>query len=544
MNKKKINYIIALMSVALAGIIMLQVYWIKHDIDIKEKQFSQGVNQALAAVIDKVESREAFHMIKNRLFDMDQNQIVSLLMNDSNETPTIPVSSPDPEFYIPQPPPLFDDLENADINIEFHKPGSTQTILRLQRRNYHESDSNVTRTIKSSKITRIYDNKAEVVIQRKKEKIKSKMDQLNRVMEQFAVEYVGKETDIKQRITPQLLDTVIQSELNCRGLNLKYDFAVLNANNNQLILSNCNTSQNEIVKSPYKAALFPNDFDMPAEKPNFLFLHFPDVQQYVLNSMWPMLIASFVFTFIIIFGFTYTIQTIFRQKKLSDIKSDFINNMTHEFKTPIATISLAIDSIKNPKVLGDSKKLDYFTNVIRSENKRMNSQVENVLQMAQIEKGELKLNLEDINMHDVILKAAERMMVQVESREGKIDLQLNSTQPIIKGDYIHLTNIITNLLDNANKYSASKPEITVTTVNALNGINIIVEDKGMGMTVDTQKKIFEKFYRVTSGNIHDIKGFGLGLSYVKAIIEQHKGNIEVKSIVNEGSTFSIFVPFQ
>ena len=217
--------------------------------------------------------------------------------------------------------------------------------------------------------------------------------------------------------------------------------------------------------------------------------------------------------------------------------------MTHEFKTPIATISLAVDSIKDPRVKNDKEKFDYFTRIIREENKRMNAQVENVLQMAMIEKGELNLRKEELNIHTIIQNAVELIALQVESKGGSLNNNLKAEIPLLVGDPIHLSNVIFNLLDNANKYSPEKPEIKIETANTKIGLIVHVVDKGIGMTKDIQNKIFEKFYRVPTGNIHDIKGFGLGLSYVKAVIEQHKGYIKVESEIGKGSAFEFFIPF-
>ncbi len=542
MNKRQISWIIALMSVALIGIISLQVYWISHDIRLKEQQFDQTVNQAMNAVVDKIETREAFHIIRNRFFDFDPQQLRSLVM--SNALAGSPFEISDTGISIPEmpsnPPPVIDDLDNADINIEFHRPGSQQTIIRLQHKHTSYRDSLSERHVKSSKITRFYGDSAEVTFRQNEEKIKARIGKLNDVMHQMAMEFMGgEEGELQQRINAGQLDTLIKTELQNHCLNVDYNYGVYNGYTNKLDITKTSGNPNDLLQTKYKTLLFPNDV---FSKPDYLLLHFPGSIKYVLSSMWLMLASSSVFTLVILFGFAYTIQVILRQKKLSDIKSDFINNMTHEFKTPIATISLAIDSIKDPRVSHDKEKLEYFARIIREENKRMNSQVENVLRMAQLEKGELQLQSEEVNLHDLIQHAVELIAIQVESKQGILTSDLNATKPIMPGDPIHLSNVIFNLLDNANKYSPLEPMIIISTRDTPGGIIMSIKDNGMGMSKETQKKIFEKFYRVPTGNLHDIKGFGLGLSYVKAIVELHKGKIEVESELGKGSNFNIFLP--
>lgn len=226
------------------------------------------------------------------------------------------------------------------------------------------------------------------------------------------------------------------------------------------------------------------------------------------------------------------------------MKTDFINNMTHEFKTPIATISLAADSIASPKVITDEGKINRFVGIIRQENKRMLQQVEKVLQMALIDKKDFQLKISEVDMHELIRQAVDHLSLQVQQREGNIDVRLEADTAIIEGDHTHLSNVIHNLLDNANKYSSGSPEIMISTVNSNEGILVHVEDKGIGMTKEDQKHIFDKFYRVHTGNLHDVKGFGLGLSYVKAITSAHQGYIDVKSEPGKGSKFSIYLPLR
>jgi signal transduction histidine kinase len=544
MNKHRIRWIIALMTVSLIGIICLQVYWISHDIQLKEKQFEQTVNQAMNDIIDRIETHETFSIMNKSGalgVNFDPKNITNVLIKDSGMVPQVSIT--DTEIVIPEysgeTNTLLDNLDNADVNIEFHRPGSNQTIFRIQHRNFFHKDSTSTHHIRSSQLMRIYKDSAEVVIRRNEEKIKARAEKVQQVMEEWVREAVGNEGDVKKRLSDCKLDKIISNELQNRGIGQKFEFGVFTGDSKQLIMGSQKANIDNLYSSKFKTQLFPNDI---FAKPEYLVLRFPDGVSRTLSSIWLMLASSSVFTLIILFIFAYTIQVIIRQKKLSDIKSDFINNMTHEFKTPIATISLAVDTLKNPRIHSDREKMDYFTRIIGEENKRMNAQVEHVLQMAQIEKGELTLHKEELNIHEVIEHAVEIIKIQVESREGTIEMMMNSTRPVISGDQLHLSNVIFNLLDNANKYSPGKPVITISTEDHRDGVLIKVKDQGTGMTKDAQKKIFEKFYRVPTGNLHDVKGFGLGLSYVKAIVDQHGGRITVDSDLGKGSTFEVFIP--
>lgn len=273
-----------------------------------------------------------------------------------------------------------------------------------------------------------------------------------------------------------------------------------------------------------------------------LHLYIKEDKNYILNSMGWMIGASILFTCIIISAFALTIRTMFTQKKLSEIKSDFINNMTHELKTPLATISLAIDALTNEKVIHDTEKIRYYSGMIKDENKRMNKQVEKILQSARIERQDIKLNLQRINAHEVIQKVTDNLTLQIEERQGSLNLKLDAKQFMIDADDVHFSNIIFNLLDNAIKYSKDKPIIQVETQTSNNMLAIKVKDNGIGMNKETQSRVFEKFYRAHTGNIHNVKGFGLGLSYVKAVTDAHGGKVKVESTLGKGSTFTIFLP--
>jgi two-component system phosphate regulon sensor histidine kinase PhoR len=268
----------------------------------------------------------------------------------------------------------------------------------------------------------------------------------------------------------------------------------------------------------------------------------PNQQRLLWKDMIWFILGAILFTIIITTAFFITVRTLLKQKKLSEIKSDFINNMTHEFKTPLATISLAVDALKNEKVAGNREKSEYFTGIIKEENKRMNKQVETILQAALLDKNEVQLNMKRLLAHDIIVNVLNNINLQVEEKGGKIDVELEAENDLILADEVHFTNVINNLLDNAVKYSKDNLHIKLSTKNAGNHLKIKIEDNGIGMNKETLHRIFEKFYRAHTGNVHNVKGFGLGLSYVKTMIDAHHGNIKAESVLGKGSSFTISLP--
>lgn len=363
--------------------------------------------------------------------------------------------------------------------------------------------------------------------------------------------------DIAERIDIQKLSQFIKEELENRNIDLPYQYGVIQAVDTNFVIINDNyvvgsmdESEASHVDNPHSKSLFTSKYQVALYRndyhgsPGWLKLHFPSKKSWLWYSLLPTMLFAVLFTSMILFCFSYTIYVILRQKKVSEMKTDFINNMTHEFKTPIATISLAADSIASPKVIQDESRINRFLGIIKQENKRMLQQVEKVLQMAQIDKKDFQLKLSEVDMHDVIRQAVEHLSLQVQQREGQIRVDLEAKQPVVQGDHTHLSNVVYNLLDNANKYSPDAPDIRVSTVNHANSLEIVVEDKGIGISKENQKHIFDKFYRVHTGNLHDVKGFGLGLSYVKAIASAHQGSVDVRSEPGKGSRFSLHLPLR
>ena len=475
------------MSAALIGVISLQIYWINWSIRLNEEQFDKTVYAALNRVADKLQYYE------------DVTVLEALNASRGGGDRNIR----DAAKY----------LENGYASRRLNKSDTTLPNITTQGQSFED---NVT------------------------------------MWEYMKVSQMVNSKPLAERIQLDIMAQSLGEELKSRGFVSTYQYGVYSKARNSFVVVNDhyvvvdNSPQitqggaSSLYNSQYRVALFQKDI----ESPGYLAIYFPNRTSLVIGSVWKTLALSVVFTGIILFCFWYTIVVIFRQKKLSEMKTDFINNMTHEFKTPIATISLAADSIGSPMVVNNPDKIKRFTDIIRQENRRMNSQVERVLQMALIDKKDFQLRLDEVNLHDVIQQVAENFSLQVEKRNGVLNVVANAERPVIEGDATHIFSIILNLLDNANKYSPDAPNITIDTRNVPMGVEVAVHDKGIGISKEARKHIFDKFYRVHTGNLHDVKGFGLGLSYVKAIVTAHKGLVDVKSEPGKGSSFILTFPFK
>ncbi len=335
-------------------------------------------------------------------------------------------------------------------------------------------------------------------------------------------------------IEPNEINAIIRTQLKKNDITLDFEFAIVNQLD-FILKRSPGYSKNDITQS-FKRNLSGDG--------NFvLYLYIKEPTNFIWGRLWWTIVASILFSVIIVTAFVLTVGTIFRQKKISEIKTDFINNMTHEFKTPLATISLAVGALNTKKVQEDPEKLSYFAGIIRDENTRMNKQVEKILQAAKLESNELDLNLQPVNVHEEITKAANNILLSINQRNGSLIQKLNAKQYVLNLDEVHFTNLINNLLDNAVKYSSEKPLVRIETFNPTpSNIVIKIKDNGIGMSKDTQSRIFEKFYRAHTGNIHNVKGFGLGLSYVKTVVTAHQGKIKVESVPGKGSTFIVDLP--
>ncbi len=523
MNKRIIIGLVFLMGISLLGIVAVQFYWFNNSVKVRNELFDRSVNEALNLAVRRLETGHDLRIIRNIVAGDSIN------WNDSLPPPP------------PPPPPAFEDI---DVMIKKDTIKGRISVITSKSRKLKSGNQISLKVITSGKSLNnrkvlkdtLWTNNDTILASEFPEignNMAKKIEQLEELSKQITYEYKGWETG--RHIDEKLLKDLIKEELVDKAIPIDFSFTIDSKDS-----INKATAKTVDFRRWYKVNLFPNDV---FRKNLELALYFPDRDLFIGRTTTLLLGLSVAFTLIIFLTFLLSIILILRQKKISEMKSDFINNMTHEFKTPIATISIAADSIANEKVINNEEKVRFFTGMIKKENHRMNEQVERILQIARLDRKEFEFNFHAVNIHELIEEAIKGILLQVEKKGGKIVTRLEAVNPVVTTDPIHFTSLLYNLLDNANKYSPENPSITVATINCPKGIYLTVEDDGIGMSKAVQARIFDKFYRLPSGNIHNVKGFGLGLSYVKAILEANNGNIKVYSEPGKGSKFVVFVPF-
>ena len=537
------------MTISLLGLVMLQLYWITHDYALKEQQFEVQVRQAMNHIVEQVEKNENLRLVANHIMTSGDSVLIEGGLNDSLLNVLASFSDP----ALTRNPLETDSADGFLRRISERLSGfnrSDNPVRADQEENFVRVDSALDIRIEKD-ITRkeviafrmdddgdfsLNDTAGSSTAQR----VRSRLRRLNTMIQKISFQIIAPGTPLFNRISRESLDSIIRFELRANGwsaYNCRY--GVSDGDSGKWLYLSTDADTLSLCTAGYRLPLFPSDVFRRNET---LHLHFAGKFNFLMKSIWPMLLFSLLFTGVIIAGFYQTVDLIRRQKKLAEIKNDFINNMTHEFKTPIATIAIANASIRDERVIHSPEKINFYADIIRDENQRMLKQVETVLQMAQLDKGELLLELSPVDLNDLVEAAMSGMKLTVMERGGTIEVVALSDTCIVMGDPDHLLNVITNLLDNANKYSPGPPEISVVLKREGEEAILTVSDKGIGMTKDVQQKIFENFFRAERGNRHDVKGFGLGLSYVKAIINQHKGMVSVSSEPGQGSIFTLRLP--
>lgn len=524
MNKLFFRLLVVLMSLSLIGIILVQVYWFNTSFKNNEEQFRFHVKQVIGNVADKLEKEEAFSFV---------DKYKKLKDSIGKE----PQKSDFLEFGYYQRNSLTNEtiIYSNNIISEDYNISSSFFDKKL--------DSIKLKNFSSKRSTEVY-GKADIDKSGLNQKINpditikksGKLDILDNAQFEIFFKDIAATKPVQERVSKERLQSLLQEELELNEVKTPFEYSIYsNGLATKIQSENFRFDKDDTYSIPiYK--------DNDGNERYMLLVCFPQKEKFLFSELVGISLLSIIFTLVIIIAYSSALNQLMRQRQISEIKTDFINNMTHEFKTPIATINLALDAIKNPKVIEDKEKVHRYLQMIRDENKRMHAQVENVLRISKLEKKELEINKESTNIHEILEDAIEHVNLIIEDRQGSITTHLEATRTTVLLNEVHFTNVLVNVLDNAIKYSSDAPLINVYSENVKDFIIIKIKDQGIGMSKVAQKRIFEKFYREHTGDVHNVKGHGLGLSYVKRIIEDHNGQIFVESEKGKGSTFIIKIP--
>ncbi|GAA4282380.1 sensor histidine kinase [Gaetbulibacter aestuarii] len=521
MSKRKFFLLIVLMSLSLIGIISIQAYYINNSVKNEKDRFTDNVKTALYYVSNTIQKREYSEYVY-KLQDLISNNAVvdtASIRNlyvvqenqDSKETVVYRLGNLEENYKFSSP--LF------DIGLD------TLSVKRV----YNDRETKVYKDISNKK------GDADLSTQQKL-LLLDKISSTDEILFEDVYKDLAPRQPIRKRVSENEIKNLLQKKLHDLGIDIDFQFAIYGND----LATKVQSDDFEYDKaSTFSVPIFQNQND---GSPYKLLVNFPDDSKFILSSIIGMILMSVIFTSIIIIAYSSALYQLVKQRKISEIKTDFINNMTHEFKTPIATINLALDSIRNPKIIEDKDKVMRYLNMIKEENKRMHAQVENVLRISKLEKNELNISKDRVELHDLIYDAITHVELIVEDRKGYIKTHFDAEQCTVLANETHFTNVIVNILDNAIKYSPNAPKIDVYTENVGTNILLKIKDQGSGMSKAAAKRVFEKFYREHTGNIHNVKGHGLGLAYVKRIVDDHQGYVSVESEKDKGSIFTIRLP--
>jgi len=494
MEKNWITGLLVAITVALLGLMAIQVKWMRDGMRLREAQFERSMDHALFSVSDKLEQAEKWRDLKRHKAGRKLLRRLDALRREHDERVAARSermeSRLDEGLFPPSEPPNEPWADTLDPWTEDEQADHEALV------------ADMVRTILADERTR----------------------------------------EITERVAAPALDSLLHAELLTNGVDGDYAYGLFKEDGEQVELGHeKRLDPNTAPGSVHRERLFRHDLAGPVY---YLHVYVPGHRGLLWRDMLPLLLTSALFMAIIVVAFFFTIRTIFRQKRLGEIRKDLVNNLTHELKTPISTIGLACEALADPSMPKTEQQVRTFVAMIRDENKRLGSLVENVLQSAVLESGHMVLKRVDLDVHTLIQDVVRSSGIQVSRRNGRIDMELKAEIHHVSGDRIHLTNLLYNLIDNAVKYTEQEPRIRISTTSNNEGLTVSVADNGIGISASEQRKIFDRLYRVPTGNIHNAKGFGLGLSYVRTVVERHGGRIRLESTPGNGSTFHIFIPFE
>lgn len=522
------------MVIALIGIISIQGIWIHDAYEQKKAELKLHTNEALNQLVEEIQEDEAENYLDLKFGGVDSlvNEVILFDELDSEELVQ------DENIMIIREGDSLQNKVKIEVRTDKHAVVSERDseVIVKHHVNGNEKTLHEIHEKLVVKMERIHDSLEKDLDW--VEDVGGKMNKIESIVQHFTYEKLLA-GELKDRLPKEELEAKLKEVLSEQGLGSSFDYAVRDEKKGE-ILNEYQSEGFDLDKAEYKKSLFPKD---RSKAGNYvILLQLGNEDGLIWSHIHPMIWMSIVFTLLIILAFSFALYFIFKQKKVSRIKNDFINNMTHELKTPLASISLASASIKHPEVIQDPKQINAFVDVIESERNRMNSHIERVLEMAAMENNQFKLKLQREDFKTLINKSLKNIELSLLNVGGEVQFDTSSDQTPVLADAFHLVNAITNVLDNAIKYSDEKPKIEITLKDSGNYYDLEIKDEGIGMTKKSVKLAFDKFYREESGNIHNRKGFGLGLSYVKSIVEGHNGEVKLESVLNKGTTVVISLP--
>jgi len=520
MNKRILTAVVISATLAMLGLLFMQGLWIRNGIQVREENFRRAVSDAARQVIHDLERIEAIEMLSGG--PDDGRGISELREMDSLRRAFSEHLAAHPEVFREK------GRKHRQRGPEQTSPGEGQSA-EYGPASLPAAEAPDQRPETSSAPDSVQDAIIHAYVGQK-----SKL--LERALRTMLT---SGGTPSERQLRQGLIDTLLTSALHARGISAEYVFGVFNPLRNEFTVMNDTSQTLVLLNKGMVFTLFPSDM---VANPDLLILHFPGKNAFLLHALWGPVGISATLILVLILAFVYSILTVMRQRRFAEMKNDFINNMTHEFKTPISTVALACEALSDKDIEKSDGLYTSYIGIISEENKRLGTMAEKILQTAIIDKGELKLKLEEMDLHAVISEVIHNIRIQVEIKDGSITPDFRAASGKVTADKVHMANVVYNLLDNANKYTPKRPGIIVRTRDVPSGIMVHVIDNGIGINRSDHRKVFERLYRVPTGDLHDFKGFGLGLSYVKAIVEGHGGKVGVESEPGKGSDFWFTIP--
>ena len=521
MKKSGLYTLVIFAGVALCGLIGVQTYWIKNVYKLKEQQFSQLVSTTMNFIAEDVQNFETVQIIYGvdlpRLpfrDNLESNSMLDSIISMKRQT-NLPFLLNNANY-----------AENIFWENYWQINGFMQQRFMQINTQFDDNRFGIN-TSSSSAMAFLLPP-----ISREERRARGRI--LNETIDARL-----QQTNLKleDRINGEILDYFIRYEMEKSNINIPFEYAVYGKNGDCRIIYQSENYAPIIEDKIFRASLFP--FDWTGLNPYYLNIYFPKQGNYLFRTIGVVSFSSFIFTLVIILTFAATFYQMQRQKKITSIRTDFVNNVTHELKTPISTISLASQMLNDKSIPNEAKNFEHISTVISGESKRLSQQVEKILQMAIFDSGRLMIKFKELDINELIGLVVHNMSIQVKNKNGQIIKSLKAENSIVEVDEVHFTNVLFNLIDNAIKYSAGRPDICISTADAPNGLSVSISDNGVGISKADQKRIFDQFFRVSTGNVHNVKGFGLGLSYVKNVVSAHNGKIEIESEQGQGAKFTV-----